>query len=321
MRKIFAIGETLLDIIFRDDQPQTSRPGGSMLNSIVSMGRIGLPVYFISEYGDDHTGEIVDNFLSGNGVETTYVNRYKGATSLALAFLDEKNDAHYTFYKNHPEKKDALNFPQVERDDIILFGSYYSVWPRIRKTLVNFITNARERGALIVYDPNFRKSHLSELPELKPMIIENMIMAGIVRGSDEDFMNIFGAESADEAYAEVRRYCPVMICTANTRGVFVRTGSFEGTFPVRRIDPVSTIGAGDNFNAGMITSVYLQNSGAEQLPGFGQKEWQQIVSTAVDFATDVCLSYDNYISTGFAEKFIRSFGLKNLHRDTQGTTE
>jgi fructokinase len=303
MRKIFAIGETLLDIIFRDDQPQTSRPGGSMLNSIVSMGRIGLPVYFISEYGDDHTGDIVDNFLSENGVETGYVNRYRGATSLALAFLDEKNDAHYTFYKNHPDKQDDLNFPEIEKEDIILFGSYYSVWPRIRKVLTEFITMARERGALIVYDPNFRKSHLNELPELKPMIISNMKMASVVRGSDEDFKNIFGAKTADEAYAEVRKYCPVMICTANTRGVFLRTGSFEGTFPVRRIDPVSTIGAGDNFNAGMISSLYIQQIGVDDLPGLGEKQWQKIVSTAVDFATDVCLSYDNYISPEFAESF------------------
>ena len=30
MRKVFGIGETILDIIFRNDQPQKAVPGGSV---------------------------------------------------------------------------------------------------------------------------------------------------------------------------------------------------------------------------------------------------------------------------------------------------
>jgi fructokinase len=32
------------------------------------------------------------------------------------------------------------------------------------------------------------------------------------------------------------------------------------------------------------------------------EEWEKIISTCVEFATDVCLSYENYISSDFAEK-------------------
>lgn len=38
MRQIYAIGETLYDIIFKDGQPQAGKPGGAMLNSTVSLG-------------------------------------------------------------------------------------------------------------------------------------------------------------------------------------------------------------------------------------------------------------------------------------------
>ncbi len=68
MRKIYAIGETLFDIIFKESQPQAGKPGGAMLNSTVSLGRIGLPVSLISEYGDDDIGRIIDKFLKENGV-------------------------------------------------------------------------------------------------------------------------------------------------------------------------------------------------------------------------------------------------------------
>ena len=46
MRRIFAIGETVFDIIFKDGKPITSTPGGSLLNTAVTLGRLGLDVYF-----------------------------------------------------------------------------------------------------------------------------------------------------------------------------------------------------------------------------------------------------------------------------------
>jgi fructokinase len=94
MRKIYGIGETVFDIIFKDGSPQAGKAGGSMLNSVVSMGRAGLPVSFISEFAVDKVGDLIAKFLVENGVDTSFVNRYSdGNTTLALAFLDENNDA------------------------------------------------------------------------------------------------------------------------------------------------------------------------------------------------------------------------------------
>ena len=53
MRKVFGIGETILDIIFRNDQPQKAVPGGSVFNGLISLGRLNVPVSFISERGND----------------------------------------------------------------------------------------------------------------------------------------------------------------------------------------------------------------------------------------------------------------------------
>jgi fructokinase len=301
MRKIYGIGETVLDIIFKNGQPQAAKAGGSVLNSVVSMGRMGLPVSFISEYGSDDVGDLIDNFLRDNGVETTSVHRFKdGNTALAMAFLNEKNDASYTFYKKFPAKRLDIKFPEISKDDIVQCGSFYAIWPEIRDKFKKFISDAKKNGALILYDPNFRASHLDELDILKPLIIENMKMATYVRGSDEDFKNIFGANSADEAWDIVRKYCKSLVYTANVEGVYVRTTSYSGKFPVKKITPVSTIGAGDNFNAGMLTSIYTNKITGDQLSEIGEKEWSKIITSAVDFATHVCLSYENYISVEFA---------------------
>ena len=52
------------------------------------------------------SGRLIDDFLKRNGVDTSYVYHFKdGKTELAMAVLDEKNDASYTFYKNYPAKR------------------------------------------------------------------------------------------------------------------------------------------------------------------------------------------------------------------------
>ena len=308
MRKIYGIGETVFDIIFKNGQPQAAKAGGAMLNSTVSLGRIGLPVFFISEYASDNVGQIIDSFLTENGVGTSYVDHFKeGKTKLALAFLNERNDASYTFYQDYPEKRLSIDFPVIVRDDIILCGSIYSITGEIRKKFMDLITKAKENGAIVIYDPNFRPTHSSDLETLKPMIIENMKSAKLIRGSNEDFQNIYGASTPDEAWDVVKNYCSCMVYTANSEGVYVRTVSYAGKFAVKDIKPVSTIGAGDNFNAGMMAAIYLNKISVDQLDKMGEKEWSKVISMGVEFATNVCLSYENYISLEFAAE------LKNRH--------
>jgi fructokinase len=304
MKRIYAIGESLVDIIFRNGQPQAAKAGGAMLNTAISLGRIGLPVALVTEYGSDEVGNLINSFLEDNGVDTGYIFRFKnGKTALALAFLDKRNDAHYTFYKDYPENRLDTVLPSIEENDFLLYGSIYSVTKEIRTNFMKLVGKARENGAFIIYDPNFRKSHVNELEEHRPLIMENLENVTVLRGSDEDFMNIFGAGDADNAWKIVKSNCQCMVYTASSEKVCVRSRSFSGDFPVKKITPVSTIGAGDNFNAGLITSFYTMNCKTGDIASLGYKDWEKIVATAVDFASNVCMSYDNYIDAEFASRY------------------
>lgn len=308
MRRIFGIGETVLDIIFKNGQPQAAKPGGAMLNSLVSLGRAGLPVHFISEYADDDVGSLIDSFLRSNGVDTRYVYHYgDGKTKLALAFLNERNDASYTFYERYPAERLETELPGIAGNDMVLCGSIYSITAEIREKFTRFISQAYNNGSIVVYDPNFRSAHIHELDRMKPLIMENMSMASIVRGSDEDFVNIFGARTPDEAWEAVRSHCKCLVYTANAEGVFVRTEGFRGSFPVKKLTPVSTIGAGDNFNAGIMAAIWFNRIDAGQLALMGGGLWKEIVATGIDFASEVCMSYENYIPQEFAEKIRKKF--------------
>ena len=303
IRKIFAIGETVLDIVFKHSQPIAAKAGGSMLNTAVSLGRLKLPVHFISEYGKDTVGNIIDDFLLNNGVDTRFIYHYtEGKSTLALAFLDEKNNASYDFYKIYPDKRLDINFPEINQDDIVLFGSFFAITKEIRQPLMQFIDYAKSKGAVIIYDPNFRKSHLNEIDILKPLIIENMSKATIVRCSDEDLECIFNVYDANSAYEKIKPLCPNLLYTSSSKAVYLRTAGISLTFPVIKINPVSTIGAGDNFNAGIIYGLYNNNLGNSQLTNLSEDNWQKLLKFGVEFASEVCMSYDNYISDEFALK-------------------
>ncbi len=134
--RVIGIGETVLDILFKDDQPQKAVPGGSTFNSIVSLGRAGVPCAMVTEAGGDHIGDIICRYLSNNGVSPEYVCRHEGIKShISLAFLDENNDAQYVFYKDHASVSLDGKLPEITRDDVVLFGSFFAINPAIRKVV------------------------------------------------------------------------------------------------------------------------------------------------------------------------------------------
>lgn len=301
MRKVYGFGETVLDIIFRNGQPVAARPGGSVLNGFVSLGRLGWNPCFISEYARDDVGRLIDSFLAENGVDTSYVNRFEGGQSaLALAFLDGDGNARYSFYKNFPEKRLQELPGDLDPGDIILFGSIYASTPEVRDAVVRFLDMGREKGCLIVYDPNFRKAHLGELEDLRPRIIENIGYADIIRGSNEDFSLIFNREDPEDLREILGTDSRILVYTRNAEDVEILHKTLRIRIPAESIEPLSTIGAGDNFNAGMVHYLLENSIRRKDLEKIGEEDLRQMVRTGISFASQVCLHYDNYISREFA---------------------
>lgn len=308
MRKVIGIGETILDIIFKDGQPCRAVPGGTVFNGIVSLSRMGVPVSFISEFGNDQVGNIIATFMEENGLPTDFIDRYPdGKSPVALAFLDERQNASYMVFKDYPAQRLEVACPQIEEDDIFILGSYYALNPALRNRVVEFLQYARERKAIIYYDPNFRKPHADEALRLRPDVLDNFEYADIVRGSDEDFSLLFGKTDMQEIYDEyVSFHCSNLIVTHAAEGadLYMRKREKEH-FDAPAIQPVSTIGAGDNFNAGLIYGMLRYDIRRNDLPALGRPDWERIIGCGMDFAAGVCLTFDNYISRSFADEYKR----------------
>ena len=269
MRKVIGIGETILDIIFKNNQPIGAVPGGSMFNGLISLGRAGLNTTFISETGNDRVGKQIISFLEENHVDTSNISVYPESKSpVSLAFLNDNNDAEYIFYKDHPHDRLDFSFPEIQSDDIVMFGSFYAVNPVIRPQVFSFLEYAHNHGAILYYDVNFRSSHRNEVMKVTPNILENLELADIVRGSREDFEVMFNKQ-----------------------------------YPVAQTETVSTIGAGDNFNAGFIYGLIKYGITRDQIvSGMTEQQWDQVIAEAQQFSANVCQSINNSIDLTFANQ-------------------
>lgn len=304
-RKVIGIGETILDILFKNDQPTAAVPGGSVFNGIISLGRMGVNVDFISETGNDRVGETILRFMRGNGVITEHVNVFpEGKSPVSLAFLNEQNDAEYLFYKDYPSQRLDVEFPEINRDDVVIFGSYFALNPVLRGKVVEFLDYARERGALLYYDVNFRSTHRNDAIKLTSTIIENLEYADIVRGSIDDFRNLYGYVDIEKIYKEkIAFYCPHFICTQGGENVFLRSAALGKEYPVKPIEAVSTVGAGDNFNAGVVFGLLKYRVRRDDLNELSETDWDNLIRCGMDFAADACQHIGNSVSEEFAAAY------------------
>ena len=306
MRKVIGIGETILDVIFKNDQPIGAVPGGSMFNGLISLGRVGMNAGFISETGNDRIGRKIIKFLEDNHVNASNISVYPEAKSpVSLAFLNDQNDAEYIFYKDHPNDKLDFIFPDIQPDDIVMYGSFYAVNPVIRPQMFAFLEHAQRQGAILYYDVNFRASHVNDVMKVTPNILENLEFADIVRGSKEDFEVMFNKSEADIVYrSQISFYCKNFIYTQGAEPLILKgVGGFSKDYPVAQTETVSTIGAGDNFNAGFVYGLVKYGITREMLEaGVAEDLWDKVIDEAQQFATNVCQSISNSVDQAFADK-------------------
>lgn len=305
MRKVIGIGETVFDIIFKNGQPISGKPGGSVFNALISLGRIGQHPLFISEVGDDLVGQNIKQCMNDNGVSTDYLcSLYEHQSPLALAFLDKNEHPDYMFYKDYPtDNRLDYTMPDIEPDDIVLIGSFFALDPNVREQLMDILNRARNEEAIVYYDVNFRKNHAWEVRHLMPAILENMEYADIIKGSDEDFVNVFNEHNSQQTYDDhIEFFTKNFIYTEGDKGATIYGTNFKKQYPANVVTPVSTVGAGDSFNAGIIYGLLKNRIRRRDLiDGLDEETWDNIVKCGIEFSSHVCTSLENYISVEWAE--------------------
>ena len=67
---------------------------------------------------------------------------------------------------------------------------------------------------------------------------------------------MYNLNDVDKVYKnKIQFYCPNFLCTAGNKSISLRTKQVSKEYLVEPVNSVSTIGAGDNFNAGIIYGI------------------------------------------------------------------
>ncbi len=302
-RTVAGIGETVLDIVFRNNQPQAAVPGGSVFNAMVSLGRTagrdcpGTRLVMASQAGRDAVADLITDFMRQNGLDTSCIQQDPGQSTVSMALLDAQNNARYEFFRD--KGLPPFRTPQIRfrAEDILLFGSFFAVSEATGPQTRELARAARDAGAIIYYDINFRKNH----PADPRTVEENIALCDIVRASDEDIENLWGDPDPARVYREhIAPHCPNYICTKGAQPAEVFSPGVHAVFPTAPVAQVlSTIGAGDNFNAGILYGILRQGFTRARVRQLSEADWGLLVPTAMRFSAAVCGSLQNYVEPDF----------------------
>jgi fructokinase len=296
--KVVAFGETLLDIVHSGENVLGTFPGGSILNTCVSMARCGIPVQLMTETANDGPGQLIRDFLNKNNIDLSYACEYnQGKTALAFALLDKDGKANYTFYKDYPKERYAISLPQPDKDTLLLFGSLSALDGKLLHVLQPIVNRSREAGSILYYDPNLRQDSFKNYKDPMSLMRFNLFSAHIIKGSDEDFQYIFKTSDILTIWELIQpSVCRLLIITRGRNNLHVMYKGNFFTVKVPDIEVVSTVGAGDAFNAGVIVALTKLGIRRDDLNKITEKNMQFILESGIRFASDVCQCKSNYIS-------------------------
>jgi sugar/nucleoside kinase (ribokinase family) len=230
---------------------RTEAPGGSVGNTVAGLGSMGLTTAFIGRVRDDALGRFYARSLTAEG--TDFPNGpVVGAelpTSRSMIFVSPDGERSMNTYLGISADlgpDDVAEDVAGNTDWLFLEGYLFDK----DQGKAAFLKAARAchagggKAGIALSDPFCVNRHRDGF-------------RGLVRELDYVIGNIHEWEALyqcgiDEALAQARSDCPVVVCTRSGEEVVVIRGDEQVTVPVRRVVPVDATGAGDQFAAGFL---------------------------------------------------------------------
>lgn len=290
---VLAIGEVLIDVIITHEQPDfpVEIPGGSPANVALTLGRLGRPVALATWFGADTRGRLIDFHMNDSGVYITPASRGASHTSTALVRLDENGSASYSFDLEWAPTA-PIEVPSTAQ--IIEAGSISVIIEPGASAVLDALARGREH-ALVFFDPNARPSIMGEPAAALASLERFIVLADVVKVSDEDIEWLTGGACIDEV---VDRWLgmglSLVVVTRGKHGSDIATASgVRFTKNPGDVEVVDTVGAGDSFMGGMIDAMWgmdLRGANArEDLRSLPEEQVRAIIDRA-SAVSDVTVS-------------------------------
>ena len=263
--KITTIGEILIDMtqthIDENGIPHFAAiPGGAPANVAVAVSKLGGEAAFVGCVGDDLYGRLLRDTLVRYGVSADGLQVTKRAnTTLAIVMVDPTGERSFSFYRK-PGADTLIHVDKAIRDtadtDILHFGSVSLTDPYCRDAVVTTVQVAKNNGALITYDPNYRAALWDHEQAAMLQMRAVLPLCDIVKISDEETQLLCGVREP-EAALEVLMGMGIRLAvvTLGKHGAMWRCGEMQGLVPGFSVKVADTNGAGDTFFGALLSRI------------------------------------------------------------------
>ena len=267
MTQIITLGEVLIDLTQMGNDssgiPQFKAfPGGAPANVAVAASRLGASTGFIGKVGNDAFGRSLAETLSNDGVNTDgLLVSYDVPTTMAIVSVDETGEREFAFYRDPGADTqltvdEAISALSANMPKILHVGSLSMTTSPSKEACEEAVKYAKENGAVISYDPNYRAALWDSEDHAIEMMKALLPYADILKVSDEEMVMLTGSGDFEEG-SRILAECGagLVLVTLGADGVFVRMGGKSATVPGFKVQVADTNGAGDTFLGAMLKQI------------------------------------------------------------------
>jgi fructokinase len=297
---ITCLGELLVDMFpaetgrrIADVSAFLPVPGGAPANAAVAAARLGAKSAFIGKVGDEAFGHHLSDVLAAEGVDVRGI-RFDTEARTTLAFIAKPDPDHaeFVFYRN-PGADTRLRPAELDGEllgttRVFHFGLLSLSEEPIRSATWEAVRIAREGGALISFDVNFRPTLWRDPSEAYDQAISMLPHADLVKLNEVELEVIsdcglrisdlgLGTEKFEseiqnpaskiaQSIRSVLKLGPKLcIATFGPYGSYVQTTDWAGFTPAFRVKAVDSLGCGDAFMAGLLSQLVSSGDWRDQL--------------------------------------------------------
>lgn len=261
---ILSCGEALIDMLPRKSEAGEDAyapyAGGAVFNTAIALGRLGAPSGFFSGIASDFLGDILLNSLKESKVDTSAVHIADRPSTVAYVKLVD-GQATYAFYDENTAGRmlSVEDLPEITADAMFFGGISLVVDPCGATYEALMVRESVKRVTMI--DPNIRPSFIKDEAAYRARIDRMLRVADIVKLSDEDLAWLMGGEDISAMANELLEMGVSLVCiTEGAKGATGFTAQHTVFVPSNKADVVDTVGAGDTFNAGVLTALYKRGA-------------------------------------------------------------
>lgn len=265
---VTALGEVLIDFtpcgMSENGMALFERnPGGAPANVLTALTRLGSRCAFIGKVGRDMHGAFLEKTLRDVGIDTRgFIRDPDAFTTLAFVALTEAGERSFSFARK-PGADTRLAPGEVDtsllsHSRVFHFGSLSLTDQPARNATWFALRTARQAGAVISYDPNYRPLLWPDEAAAREQMRSVLGLVDLLKISDEECALLSGQSEPEAAARALLAQGPsAVVVTLGAGGALAATHEGCVHIPAFPCQVVDTTGAGDSFWGGFL-SRYLE---------------------------------------------------------------